>query len=430
MSLPELYGLAHAGDPAAAAAAQHSLGELATSMDQVAATLRAPLGTLGAGWQGRAADAAHAGITGHAEWAGQAARRASALADETGRYVASARTVITNIPDPATVAATAPGAGGGPAGLNAAAVEQAETEATQRARDLFARHAEVCGSLAPDPVLPATARPTPPEPPAADPPAVEPPAADPSAADPSAAPTTPAATDPAPPPDPPPTTPEPAVQLPAVPLPTATSTTPATGFPPSFGESGFFPGRVGDFSSWPGPRSRWPEGVAPVGGVIGAPPARTGSEVDRSTPDGSAAEGSAPDGSAPGGSTPDGSTPGAGSGRDGERRRTEDRVGHHRAATPQAGGSVTTGPARQAPGSADPPPRDRVRLPAADTGPADPGGIAPAPHAHQHDPAGLPAMLGAVPPPTPEQVERAERVLDEDDLFGGEWTVTPPVIGR
>ena len=141
MSLDELYQMAHGGQPEAAAASQRGFTSVSATLRQVWQTINEPLSGIGMGWGGQASQAAQAGIGQHAQWAEQAAARASTTAGQAGQYYTSAKNVIANMPDPASI----PGTSGGAAGAtDLAAVEQAQANAKQRAVELMQGHADVC----------------------------------------------------------------------------------------------------------------------------------------------------------------------------------------------------------------------------------------------------------------------------------------------
>ncbi|MDT7682312.1 MAG: hypothetical protein QOG57_2622, partial [Pseudonocardiales bacterium] len=85
LSHQELWNLAHGGDPAAATTSQANFSRTAQVLENIAKTLNAPLGELGLGWQGQAADAARGGIGQHAQWAEAAAGRANTAAGQAGQ---------------------------------------------------------------------------------------------------------------------------------------------------------------------------------------------------------------------------------------------------------------------------------------------------------------------------------------------------------
>lgn len=146
MSLEELYQMAHGGQPEAAAASQHGFTSISATLRKVSQTINEPLSGFGMGWDGQASQAAQAGISQHVQWAEQAAGRASTAAGQAGQYYTSAKNVIANMPDPASV----PGASGGAAeATDLAAVEQAQANAKQRAIELMQGHADVCQQAAP-----------------------------------------------------------------------------------------------------------------------------------------------------------------------------------------------------------------------------------------------------------------------------------------
>jgi hypothetical protein len=141
LSHQELWNLAHGGDPAAATTSQVSFARTAQVLESISKTLNAPLGELGPGWQGQAADAARGGIGQHARWAEAAAGRADTAAGQAGQQAASARTVIAEMPPPPS--------GPPAAGANWAQVEEAQANARQRALELMRGHAEECARTRP-----------------------------------------------------------------------------------------------------------------------------------------------------------------------------------------------------------------------------------------------------------------------------------------
>jgi hypothetical protein len=141
LSHQELWNLAHGGDPAAATTSQANFSRTAQVLENIAKTLNAPLGELGLGWQGQAADAARGGIGQHAQWAEAAAGRANTAAGQAGQQAASARTVIAEMPPPPS--------GPPAAGANWAQVEEAQANARLRALELMRGHADECARTRP-----------------------------------------------------------------------------------------------------------------------------------------------------------------------------------------------------------------------------------------------------------------------------------------
>jgi len=141
LSHQELWNLAHGGSPAAALTSQTNLSKAAQVLENVSKTLSAPLNEFGLGWQGRAADAARAGIGQHAQWAETAAGRASTAAGQAGQQYSSATKVITEMPPPKP--APAPGS------PNWAQAEEAAANAKQRALELMQGHAAECARTRP-----------------------------------------------------------------------------------------------------------------------------------------------------------------------------------------------------------------------------------------------------------------------------------------
>jgi len=140
MSHQELWILAHGGYPAAASTSQANLAKAARVLENISRTLSAPLNEFGLGWQGQAANAARAGIGQHAGWAEAVAGRASAAANQAGQQAASARMVIAEMPPP-----PAPPA----AGANWANAEEASANARLRAVELMQGHATECTQTRP-----------------------------------------------------------------------------------------------------------------------------------------------------------------------------------------------------------------------------------------------------------------------------------------
>jgi hypothetical protein len=141
LSHQELWQLAHGGNPAAASTSQASLAKAARVLENISRTLSAPLNEFGLGWHGQAANAARSGIGQHAAWAEAAAARASTAADQAGQQASSARMVIKEMPPPAPAPAAA--------GANWAKAEEASANARLRAVELMQRHATECAQTRP-----------------------------------------------------------------------------------------------------------------------------------------------------------------------------------------------------------------------------------------------------------------------------------------
>jgi hypothetical protein len=141
LSHQELWHLAHGGNPAAASTSQANLAKAARVLESISRTLSAPLNEFGLGWQGRAANAARAGIGQHAGWAEVAAARASTAANQAGQQAASAHMVIKEMPPPAPAPAAA--------GANWAKAEEASANARLRAVELMQGHATECAQTRP-----------------------------------------------------------------------------------------------------------------------------------------------------------------------------------------------------------------------------------------------------------------------------------------
>jgi len=141
LSHHELWSMAHGGNPAAASSSQANLARAARVLENISRTLSAPLNEFGLGWRGLAADATRAGIAQHVGWAEMAAARASTAANQAGQQAASARTVIAEMPPPTP----APPAGA----ANWAKAEEASTNARLRAVELLQGHATECAQTRP-----------------------------------------------------------------------------------------------------------------------------------------------------------------------------------------------------------------------------------------------------------------------------------------
>ncbi|HTF47455.1 MAG TPA: hypothetical protein VK735_08420 [Pseudonocardia sp.] len=141
LSHQELWNLAHGGNPAAASTSQAALARAARVLENISRTLSAPLNEFGLGWRGQAANAARAGIGQHAGWAEAAAARASNAANQAGQQAASARRVIAEMPPPTP----APPAGA----ANWAKAEEASANARLRAVELMQGHATECAQTRP-----------------------------------------------------------------------------------------------------------------------------------------------------------------------------------------------------------------------------------------------------------------------------------------
>jgi hypothetical protein len=140
LSHQELYAMAHGGQPGAAATSQANLSKAAQVLENVSRTLNEPLSQLGAGWQGRAAEAARGGIGQHAQWAQEAAAQVGSVAEKAGAQFTSATKVIAEMPPPAPAPA---------AGANLAAAEDQAANLRQRALELMQGHAEECAQTRP-----------------------------------------------------------------------------------------------------------------------------------------------------------------------------------------------------------------------------------------------------------------------------------------
>ena len=156
-TLEEMLGWATGGDLNAAPTSQNALGQLSTSLREVAQTIRTPLAQLGTSWQGHAADAAKAGIGQHVQWAETASAQMHTMAGEVGQYGNSASTVAAQVEELWTKAQAVTAVGhGGPGGLaSAAGGEQATAEATRAAQELFQRHWGLCRSATPQAAISA-----------------------------------------------------------------------------------------------------------------------------------------------------------------------------------------------------------------------------------------------------------------------------------
>ncbi len=136
----QLYRMAHGGDPGAAEQAGTRLSRAAETLRGISETLERTAARIGVGWSGQAAEAARGGIGTHARWAETAGQRARLAGTAAAEQAISARHVITQMPPPRPAPS---GGGGSPVGVNAAEAEAARANDRRRAIELMKGHADV-----------------------------------------------------------------------------------------------------------------------------------------------------------------------------------------------------------------------------------------------------------------------------------------------